>query len=107
MVKPAAMPRTSSTTITRGTNSPPVVGVFALHDAPVPHEKLPPPFSRRRHADVTLQTPAGNARKYLSTQLVSCCLVARCPCATSLCQPMSCAPLMIAAGFEATANEAE
>src|SRR6478736_1285032 len=107
MVKPAAMPRSSSTTITRGTNSPPVVGVLALHEAPVPYEKLPPPFSSRRQADVTLHTPEGKARKYLSTQLLSCCRVARLSCATSSCQPISLAISMIAVGFEATAKEAE
>src|SRR5688572_30842366 len=100
------MPRNSSTTMTRGSNVPPIVGVLALHVAPLPHEKLPPPFSRRRQALVTLQTPDGNARKYLSIQLVSCCLVGRCACGTSSCQPMSSAMEMIAAGFEATAKEA-
>ena len=71
------MPRTSSTMITRGSKVPPVVGVLPLQEAPVPHEKLPPPFSKRRQAEVTLQTPFGNARKYLSIQLVNCSLVAR------------------------------
>src|SRR6478609_4774855 len=106
MVKPAAMPRCSSTTTTRGSKVPPVVGVLALHEAPAPHEKLPPPFSRRRQADVTLQTPDGKARKYLSTQLVSCCRVARCAAGTSSCQPMSGAMEMMAAGLESTANDA-
>src|SRR4051812_28880393 len=107
MLNPAAMPRTSSTTITRGTNSPPVVGVLVLHEAPVPQEKFPPPFSSRLQAEVTLQTPDGKARKYLSTQLVSCWRVARLSRGTSSCQPMSAAILMIAPGFEATAKEAE
>src|SRR5262245_52711394 len=106
MVKPAAMPRSSSTTITRGSKVPPVVGVLPLHDAPPPQEKLPPPFSRRRHALVTLQTPEGKARKYLSIQLVSCWRVARSPSGTSSCQPMLSAAEMIAPGFEATAKEA-
>src|SRR6187399_206086 len=101
------MPRSGSTTITRGTNSPPVVGVLAEHEAPVPHEKLPPPFSKRRQAAVTLQTPDGNARKYLSIQLVNCCRVGRWAVGTSSCQPMSSAMSMIAAGFEATAKDAE
>src|SRR5688572_32633457 len=100
------MPRTSSTTITRGSNVPPDVGVVSLHEAPAPHEKSPPPFSRRLQADVTLQTPAGNARKYLSIQLVSSWRVARSAAGTSSCQPISSALAMIAAGFESTANEA-
>src|SRR5690606_5136670 len=104
MVKPAAMPRSSSARITRGTKaSPPGLEV---QEAPVLHEKFPPPFSRRLQAGVTSQTPAGNARKYLSTQPISSSRVARCPSGTGSCQPISPAIVMIAAGFDSTAKEA-
>src|SRR5690348_3306386 len=62
------MPASSWTTITGGTNSPPVVGAFAVHEAPAPHQKFPPPF----YADGSnqLSHPLTSASRLLSTEYI-------------------------------------
>jgi hypothetical protein len=96
------MPVSGSAMMRRGLSAGVPVGVPDWQVAPELHMKLPPPFSRRMQLLVVLQTPFGNARKYLFIQATSSARVLRVPVGTTSSHFTVLLAEMMAAVFEAT-----